>query len=59
VDQVEVEIVELEALERPLEGALGVGLSRVLDPQLGGDEQVLARDAALLDAATDRFFVQI
>src|SRR5437870_9315730 len=38
VDQVEVEIVEPQALERPLESALGVRLPRVLHPQLGGDE---------------------
>jgi hypothetical protein len=57
VDQIEVEVVQAEALKRLLKGALGVGFAGVLDPNLGGDEQVLARDAAAPDRATDRFFV--
>jgi hypothetical protein len=33
------DMVETESLEGPFEGGLGVGLPRVLDPQLGRDEQ--------------------
>lgn len=59
MDQVEVEIVETQSLERLLERAPGVGLPGVLDPQLGGDEQVVAGEAAAPDSATDRFFVEV
>ncbi len=45
VDQVEVDVVETEALEGRLKGGLRVGLAGVLDPQLGGDEQLVTRDA--------------
>jgi hypothetical protein len=59
VDQVQVEVVQAELAQRGVEGALGVILAGVLDPQLGGDEQVLARDAAPLDRAADRFLVAV
>src|SRR5690606_38508829 len=59
MDQVEVEIVEPEALQGPLERGLRALLALVLDPQLGGDEDLLARDAAGPDRLADRFLVAI
>jgi len=56
VDQVQVEVVQAEALERGLERSLGVGLDGgVLDPQLGGDEQLIAGDPAGCDGPADAF----
>lgn len=60
VHQVQVEVVQTQPGQRGLERALGVVLGGcVLDPQLGGDEQILAGDAAGLDGATDGFFVVV
>ena len=59
VDQVEVDVVEAEPLEGPLEGGLGVGLAGVLDPQLGRDEQLVARDAAAAHGPADRLLVPV
>ena len=43
VDQVQVEVVEAEPGQRLGEGSLGAVLAAVLDPQLGGDEQLVPR----------------
>ena len=59
MDQVEVEVVEAEALQRGVERLRGVLLARVLHPQLGGDEQLLAGDAAGGDGATDGSLVAV
>jgi hypothetical protein len=59
VDQVEVEIVQLQALQRLVDGVTGALVSRVLDPQLGSDEQVLALNTAVPDALADRLFVHV
>jgi len=59
VDEVEVDVIEAEAVQRSLEGSLGGVVAGVLHPQLGGDEQVVAGDAALGDGAPDRLLVLI
>ena len=59
VDQVEVEIVELKLVQRTLERCLSAIVTRVLNPQLGRDEQFPAVDAAVPDARTDRLFVHV
>jgi hypothetical protein len=60
VHQVQVEVVQAELGQRRLEGALGVLLGgRVLDPQLGGDEQLFSGDAAVLDGAADGLLVLV
>ena len=53
VDQVQVEVVEAESGQRLLEGSLGAVLAAVLDPQLGGDKQLVPRDAAVGDGPAD------
>jgi hypothetical protein len=53
------EVVEAEPLQRLLEGSLGAVLAAVLDPQLGGDEQLLPRDAAAGDGPADGRFVPV
>jgi hypothetical protein len=53
VDQVQVDIVEAEPLERLGEGSLGAVLAAVVDPQLGGDKQLLPSDAAGGDGPAD------
>jgi hypothetical protein len=59
VDQVQVEVVEAEPLQRLLEGSLGAVLAAVLDPQLGGDEQLVPRDAAGGDGPADGLLVLV
>jgi hypothetical protein len=59
VDQVQVEVVEAETGQRLLEGSLGAVLAAVLDPQLGGDEQLVPRDAAVGDGPADGLFVAV
>jgi hypothetical protein len=46
-------VVEPQPLQRRLERAPGVALADVLDPELGGDEQLAARDAAGGDGTAD------
>jgi hypothetical protein len=53
VDQVQVQPVKAEPLQGPVERAAGVVLAGVGDPQLGGDEQLVARDAAGGDGTAD------
>ena len=59
VDEVQVDVVEAEPLERRLERTPGVALAGVLDPELGGDEQLVARDAAGGDGAADGLLVLV
>jgi hypothetical protein len=59
VDQVEVEVVQAEPPERAIELPAGHLDAGALDPHLGGDEQVLARDATTSDRATDRGLVAV
>jgi hypothetical protein len=53
VDQVQVQPVQPEPVQRPLERTAGVTLAGVGDPQLRGDEQLGPRDVAGADGATD------
>ena len=59
VDQVQVDVVETEPLQRPLEGRRGVGLAGVLDPQLGRHEQLVTSDAAAGDGPADSLLVPV
>jgi hypothetical protein len=59
VDEIQVQVVEAEALQRRLERAPGAGFAGVLDPELGRDEKLLARDARGADRAADRFLVLV
>ena len=59
MDQIQVEVVEAEPLQRLLEGSLGAVLAALLDPQLGGDEQLVPRDAAVADGPADGLFVAV
>jgi hypothetical protein len=59
VDQVQVEVIEAEPGQRLLEGSLSAVLPAVLDPQLGGDKQLVPRDAAVGDGPADGLFVAV
>jgi hypothetical protein len=59
VDEVQVEVVQAKALQGLLEFALGGVFTRVLDPHFGGDEELVAGDAALGDRAADGFLVVV
>ena len=59
VNQVQVQVVQLQACQRLVDGLLGALVTRVLHPQLGRDEQVCAGHAAVANASTDRRFVGV
>ena len=59
VDEVEVDVVEAEPLERTLDRGPGLCLTGLLDPQLGGDEQLIAGDAAGGHGTANCFLVLI
>jgi len=59
VDQVQVEVVEAESGQRLLERSLGAVLAAILDPKLGGDKQLVPRDAAGGDGPADGLFVAV
>jgi hypothetical protein len=59
VDEVQVEVVEAEALQRCVEGFLRGLFAGVLDPQFGRDEQFVAQDATLGDRAADLLLVEV
>jgi hypothetical protein len=60
MDQVEVDVIEAQPLERPCERALGfLFAGRLLDPQLGGDEELAARKARLLNRSADGFLILV
>jgi hypothetical protein len=59
VDQVQIDPVQAQPFEGPLEGSPGVGLTGVLDPELGRHEDCVPGDAAAADRAPDRLLVLI
>ena len=59
VQQVEVEIVEPEQAHRAVEGAQGVVVLVVLHPELGGDEEFVALDAAVADGQAHLALVKV
>src|SRR5579862_4307795 len=59
MDEVKVDVVELEASERRLEGALRPFVSLIFDPQLRGDEQLLAWNASGSDRPPHSFLVYV
>ena len=59
VDQVQVQVVRPQVLQGLVKGAHGLVVSRVLDPDLGGEEQLLPGDPALPDGLADRPLVAV
>jgi hypothetical protein len=59
VDQVKVDVVQAEPLQRRLERLAGLALAVVLDPELGGHEQLVAGNAAGGDRAADGLLVAV
>nr|GEU28231.1 hypothetical protein [Tanacetum cinerariifolium] len=59
MDQVQVQVVELQPLQRLVDGGARGVVARVLHPQLAGDEQVVARHAAVPDALPHGALVQV
>jgi len=59
VDQIQIEVVQAQAPKRCLERPLGVVLAGVLDPEFGGDEQLLAGNTALRDRPPYRLLVVV
>ena len=55
----QVHLIETEALKGPRESGPGVGLPGILNPQLGGDEQLAAGDAAGPHRRADIFLVLV
>jgi hypothetical protein len=59
MDKVQIQVVQAKSLQRPVDSALGTVVARVLQPQLGGDEQVVASEAAGRDRSADRFLIAV
>ena len=59
VHQVKVEVIQSELLHRAIESPQRVVVLVVLHPQFGGDEKLLARDAALPDGIAQLLLVEI
>jgi hypothetical protein len=59
VQQVEVDDVEAELASAGVERAQGGVVSPVAEPQLGGDEHVVAGDVGRLDAVSDLLLVLV
>ena len=59
VNQVKVEVIELQPIERALEGEPGFVEAGVGQPQLGGDKNFFAGNAAFGNRPPYRFFVAV
>jgi len=59
MDQEEIERLDLEPLYRPVERAPRLVVTSVLNSQLRGDEDLLARHAALPDGVADRLLIAV
>ena len=59
MDEIEIDVVQAQSVQRPLECGLGRVVAGVLHPQLGGHEQLIAWDAAAVQGASDGLFVLI
>jgi len=59
VDQVQIEIVELQPLQRLVDRQPGRFVTGFLNPQFAGDEKLLPGDAALFEGIADGRLVEI
>lgn len=59
VDQIQVEVIQSQLVQRPLESLLGAFVTSILNPEFGGDENLVSRHATLLDGFADGFFVAV
>ena len=59
VDEIQVQIIQPQLVQGGLERLLGVFIAGVLNPQLGGDEQLLPGDARLAQGCAYGFLVEI
>ena len=59
MQQHEVEVLEAQARERLVDGALGILVAVVGDPDLAHDEELLARHAALGDGGAHALLVAV
>ena len=57
--QQQVNIVGLQFAQRLIDAPCGLFIAGVADPHLGGDEQLVARNAALLDGCAHTFFILV
>ena len=48
VDQIQIQIIQAEFLQRSVDGFGGGGLTGILHPQLGGDEHIITRHTAFI-----------
>ena len=59
VDQVQIQILQLQPLQRSFKRLLGAFVSGILNPELGGDEQLFSWHTASLDGVADGLFIAI
>jgi hypothetical protein len=58
MNEVQVQIVELQALQGPLKGCRCVSIAMSLNPQFRGDKQLVAGASAPLDPSTNGGLVE-
>jgi hypothetical protein len=59
VDQVQINMLQLQPLQRPFKRLLGALVSGIRDPELGGDEQLFSWHTGPLDSVADGLFIAI
>lgn len=59
MDQPEIETIELQLVDRAFKGRFRALVARVLDPELGRDEQFAAVDPVSFDRSADGLFIAI
>src|SRR5215207_2279798 len=59
VNQVQINMLQLQPLQRPVKRLLGAFVSGIRDPELGGDEQLFSWHTCPLDSGSDDLFIAI
>src|SRR5215218_9884046 len=59
VNQVQINLLQLQPLQRPVKRLLGAFVSGIRDPELGGDEQLFSWHTGPLDSFADGLFIPI
>ena len=59
MNEIQIQIIQLQALHGPLKGCKRAVIAVSLNPQLRGDKQLFAGDAAPLDPSTNSGLVEV
>src|SRR6185369_9713073 len=59
MDQIQIQIIQLQPGQRFIERLPGSFVARILDPELGGDKELMPGHAATPDRVADGFFIHV